>query len=84
MEPTIETSENKEDSYESKAHENAEVMSEEQIVKRVMGLKDSYEQSTVDSRSQFSEIFDVYMGKTDYVQSTPYSTKDDIPKLRRV
>lgn len=82
MEPTIETSENKEDSYESKAHEKSEVMSEEQIVKRVMGLKDSYEQSTIDSRSQFSEIFDVYMGKTDYVQSTPYSTKDDIPKLR--
>lgn len=82
MAHTIEISENKEDEYESKAHENAEVMSEEQIVKRVMGLKDSYEQATVDSRSQFSEIFNIYMGKTDYVQSTPYSTKDDIPKLR--
>jgi len=76
MEPTTETNE-----YESQEKQTKE-MTEDQIVKRIEGLKKSYEQATVDSRSEFAEIFNVYMGKTDYIQSTPYATKDDIPKLR--
>lgn len=56
--------------------------SEKEIVDRVLKLKKQYEQATQDTRKDFSEIFSVYMGKTDEVQSTPYDTKDDIPKLR--
>ena len=56
--------------------------SEQEIVDRVLKLKKSYEQSTQDSRSEFADIYNVYMGKTEDVQSTPYDTKDDIPKLR--
>lgn len=59
-----------------------EVKSEKSIVDRITKLKDSYEQATIDSRNQFSEIYAVYMGKTDEIQSTPYNTVDDIPKLR--
>lgn len=55
---------------------------EQEIVDRVLKLKKQYESATQDSRKEFSEIFSVYMGKTDEVQSTPYDTKDDIPKLR--
>lgn len=55
---------------------------EKDIVDRVLKLKKQYEQATQDSRKEFPEIFSVYMGKTDEVQSTPYDTKDDIPKLR--
>ena len=57
-------------------------MTEQEIVDRVLKLKKQYEQSTQDSRQEFAEIFSVYMGKTDEVQSTPYATQDDIPKLR--
>ena len=55
---------------------------EKEIVDKVLKLKKQYEQATQDSRKEFSEIYSVYMGKTDEVQSTPYDTKDDIPKLR--
>lgn len=55
---------------------------EKEIVDRVLSLKKQYETATQDSRKEFSEIFSVYMGKTDDIQSTPYDTKDDIPKLR--
>lgn len=59
-----------------------EKKSEKDIVDRVLKLKKQYEQATQDSRKEFSEIYSVYMGKTDEVQPTPYDTKDDIPKLR--
>lgn len=55
---------------------------EQEIVDRVLKLKKSYEQATLDTRKEFSEIFSVYMGKTDEVQKTPYNTTDDVPKLR--
>ena len=55
---------------------------EQEIVDRVLKLKKQYEQSTQDSRQTFTEIYSVYMGKTDEVQMTPYATQDDIPKLR--
>lgn len=55
---------------------------EQEIVSRIESLKKSYEQATVDSREMFKEIFSVYMGKTGEIQSTPYNTTDDIPKLR--
>lgn len=55
---------------------------EKQIVDHVMKLKESYEQATIDSRRDFSDIFAVYMGKSEIIQSTPYNTVDDIPKLR--
>lgn len=67
---------------ETPAEEKKETMTEQQIVDRVTSLKKQYEQATTDSRSQFAEIFSVYMGKTDEIQSTPYATTDDIPKLR--
>lgn len=67
---------------ETPAHEKKEEQSEQQIVARILKLKNSYEQATVDSRNEYSEVFNVYMGKTENVQSTPYDTKDDIPKLR--
>ena len=57
-------------------------MTEQEIVDRVLKLKKQYEQATQDTRQEFSEIFSVYMGKTDEVQKTPYNTTDDIPKLR--
>jgi hypothetical protein len=55
---------------------------EKDIVDRVLKLKKQYEESTQDSRKEYSEIYSVYMGKTDEVQKTPYLTTDDIPKLR--
>ena len=58
------------------------VKTEKEIVDRIQKLKKSYEQSSVDSRKEFQEIFAVYSGNTDEIQSTPYSTHDDIPKLR--
>lgn len=56
--------------------------SEDQIVKRILALKDTYEQSSKDTRQEIGEIYSSYMGKMDEVQSTPYDTKDSIPKLR--
>jgi len=74
------------EAYEEEQPEQSEPIetkkSEKEIVDRVLKLKKQYEQATQDSRKEFSEIFSVYMGKTDEVQSTPYDTKDDIPKLR--
>lgn len=64
------------------APKQPEGMTEQQIVDRVSRLKKSYEQATVDSRKEFQEIFAVYSGKTNEIQSTPYNTQDDIPKLR--
>lgn len=64
------------------AEEPKEQKTEQEIVDRILKLKKSYEESTVDSRKEFQEIFSVYSGKTDEIQSTPYSTTDDIPKLR--
>lgn len=55
---------------------------EQEIVDRILKLKKSYEQATIDSRTEFQEIFSVYSGKSDEIQSTPYNTADDIPKLR--
>lgn len=56
--------------------------SEDEIVKSILALKDTYEQSSKDNRQEIGEIFASYMGKMDQVQSTPYDTKDSIPKLR--
>lgn len=56
--------------------------SEDAIVKRITALKDSYEQVTKDTRTEFGEIFNTYMGKEDQNTSTPYDTKETIPKLR--
>ena len=56
--------------------------SEKEIIDRIVSLRESYEKATVDSRTEFAEIFSVYMGKTAEVQNTPYDVKDDIPKLR--
>ena len=67
---------------ETPIEEKKEQMSEQDIVDKVSKLKKQYEQATVDSRNQFAEIYSVYMGKTGDIQSTPYSTADDIPKLR--
>jgi len=39
-----------------------ETQTEAQIVERVSSLKKQYEQATVDSRTQFAEIYSVYMG----------------------
>lgn len=69
-----------EDEY--KETEEKEEKSEQEIVDRILSLKKNYEQATQDSREQFQEIFAVYTGKTDEIQSTPYATADDIPKLR--
>lgn len=67
---------------EEPTEEIKEEKSEQEIVDRILSLKKNYEQSTLDSREQFQEIFAVYTGKTDEIQSTPYATADDIPKLR--
>ena len=62
--------------------EKKEEKSEQEIVDRILSLKKTYEQATQDSRKEFQDIFSVYSGKTDDIQSTPYNTTDDIPKLR--
>lgn len=55
---------------------------EDEIVKRIQKLKDTYEQASKESRKEIGEIYSSYMGKMDEVQATPYDTKDSIPKLR--
>lgn len=55
---------------------------EDQIVKRIQKLKDTYEQASKESRTEIGELYSSYMGKMDEVQATPYDTKDSIPKLR--
>lgn len=78
MEPTIErTSEE-----ETPKEEKKEQKSERDIVTRILKYKKDYETSTQDSRKEFAEIFAVYTGQTSEIISTPYNTKDDIPKLR--
>lgn len=59
-----------------------EQQTEEQIVARIEGLVSTYEQSSKEERKEIGEIYSSYMGKMDEVQSTPYDTKDSIPKLR--
>ena len=54
----------------------------QQIVDKIMGLKKSYEQATVDSRKEIGEIYNSYLGKMENVVNAPYDTKETIPKLR--
>lgn len=55
-----------------------ETETEDQIVKRIQKLKDTYEQASNESRKEIGEIYSSYMGKTDEYQATPYDTKDSI------
>lgn len=62
--------------------EKTEETTEESVVRSVLALKETYEQASQSTRTEIGEIFSSYMGKMDEVQSTPYDTKDSVPKLR--
>lgn len=70
------------DEYQKENKEAQEVNAEQKIVERVLKLKKQYENATQDSRTEFSEIYSTYTGKTDEILQTPYNTRDDVPKLR--
>jgi len=55
---------------------------EQDLVKEIMGEKTRYELATQEDRLEIKEIYDLYQGKMKDVQSTPYDTKEEIPKLR--
>lgn len=63
-------------------YKEEEKKSEKQVVEKVTKLLSSYEQATEDVRKEFTDIYNVYMGKMDSVQDTPYETKESLPKLR--
>lgn len=65
-----------------KVDNQGEEETQDQIVKRILALKDTYEQSSQETRQEIGELYSSYMGKMDEVQNTPYDTKDSIPKLR--
>lgn len=58
------------------------IENEKQIVLDIEAKKKKYEQSTLDMRTAFSDIFSIFSGKTKLIQDTPYKKNDDIPKLR--
>jgi hypothetical protein len=67
---------------EQKPETKQETKTEESIVKDIMADKKRYEQASQDDRTEIGEIYKVYQGKIDEVQSTPYDIKESIPKLR--
>lgn len=59
-----------------------ETQTEDQIIKQFEKEKKQYEQSSQEARSEITDIYNAYLGKMDEVQSTPYNTKETMPKLR--
>lgn len=53
-----------------------------QIVEEFKKEKSRYEKATTEIRSEYQDIYNAYMGDMDEVVSTPYDTKQSIPKLR--
>ena len=62
--------------------EEVEEQTETQIIDQFEKEKKNYEQASQSNRAEIKEIYSVYMGKTDEVITTPYDTKETIPKLR--
>jgi hypothetical protein len=53
-----------------------------QIIDTLFKERDQYQQSSSSQRSDINDIYSAYMGKMDEVKSTPYKSKESIPKLR--
>jgi hypothetical protein len=53
-----------------------------QIIDTLFKERDQYQQASSTQRNDINDIYSVYMGKTDEAKSTPYKSKESIPKLR--
>lgn len=71
-----------EDETKTEPTQEDETQSPEAIVKEFQDEKTRYEKATTEIRSDYSDIYSAYMGEMDEVVSTPYDTKQSIPKLR--
>lgn len=71
-----------EDETKTEPTQEDETQSPEAIVKEFQDEKTRYEKATTEIRSDYADIFSAYMGEMDEVVSTPYDTKQSIPKLR--
>lgn len=67
---------------EAQEETQEEVQTEKQIIDVFQKEKKRYEQSSQTERSVIKEIYKVYEGKMDENTSTPYDTKETVPKLR--
>jgi hypothetical protein len=57
-------------------------MAEKKPIDILFEEKKRYEESSKDQRTEITEIYNAYQGKMEQVISTPYDTKETIPKMR--
>lgn len=84
MGPMVPTGTGEQEPMAENAKEKKPLSAEEEkkIIDTIFEEKKNYEQSTLEKRQEYVDIYNAFIGKMENVERTPYNSDENIPKMR--